>query len=101
MKEGYVYILTNQVRTVFYIGVTADLVTRMKDHRAGKGSEFCQKYNVKILIYYELLTDIMSAIRREKQLKKWKREWKIELIKKRNPEMKDLLAKKKKSLNQE
>ncbi len=93
MKEGFVYILTNQRRTVLYIGVTSDLVTRMKDHHIGRGSEFCRRYQVKILVYYELFLDIRSAIRREKQLKKWKREWKIELIKKRNPEMKDLLQK--------
>ena len=95
MKEGFVYILTNPGRTVLYIGVTSDLVTRMKDHSIGKGSEFCRRYQVKILVYYELLPDIMSAIRMEKQLKQWKRKWKLELIKKRNPEMKDLLQKEK------
>ncbi len=81
--------------------MTSDMVTRMKDHRAGKGSEFCRKYQVRILIYYEMFADIMSAIRREKKLKKWKREWKIALIRKRNPEMKDLLEKRKQSLTPE
>jgi putative endonuclease len=67
----------------------------MKVHSIGKGSKFCRRYNVRILVYYELFPNIMSAIRREKQLKKWRREWKLELIRKKNPQMKDLLQKEK------
>jgi putative endonuclease len=93
MKQSFVYILTNRHRTVFYIGVTANLENRMIWHRAGKGSIFCKKYNVNILIYYKIYLDINDAIQREKVLKKWNRIWKIELIKKRNPEMKDLSGK--------
>ena len=93
MKCGYVYILSNRTRTVFYTGVTSDLSRRMEEHRSGKGSTFCRVYHVRELLFYELHMDMISAIRREKQIKKWNREWKINLIKKRNPEMKDLLEK--------
>jgi len=90
MKGGFVYILTNKNNTVLYIGVTADLFRRMQYHRIGEGSLFCKRYNVKKLVYYEFHSTIMAAIRREKQLKEWKRAWKLELIFKKNPEMKDL-----------
>ena len=60
------------------------------EHKNGTGSAFCKKYNVNILVYYELYTNILEAIHREKQLKKWNREWKIALIKKKNPYLKDL-----------
>jgi putative endonuclease len=65
----------------------------MDYHRAGKGSKFCAKYNVKYLIYYETFTDIRDAIVRETRVKKWNRQWKIDLIRSKNPEMKDLLEK--------
>jgi putative endonuclease len=65
----------------------------MEAHKEGKGSVFCSKYNVRELIYYELFTDIRDAIRREKEIKGWRREKKLALILKRNPGMKDLLAK--------
>ena len=94
MKYNYVYILTNRIRYVFYIGVTSNLVQRMQEHKSLTGSKFCRKYHVDTLVYYELHIDINNAIRREKQIKKWNREWKIELIKKRNPELKDILEKK-------
>ena len=91
MKESFVYILTNQNRTIFYTGVTADLVNRIKFHLKGKGSVFCRKYNINILVYNEKFMDISDAIIREKQIKKYKKEWKMNLIHSRNPEMKDLL----------
>ncbi len=93
MRTSYVYILTNENRTVFYTGVTADLVSRMSYHRAGKGSKFCEKYNVKILVYYEIHLDIRDAIKRETQIKRWNRQWKIDLIKSKNPDLNDLLKK--------
>ena len=94
MKYSYVYILTNRTRSGFYIGITSDMVQRMQEHKSLAGSKFCRKYHVDTLVYYELHTDINGAIRREKQIKKWNREWKIELIKKKNPEFKDQLVKK-------
>ena len=91
MKSGYVYILSNYKRTVFYVGVTADLSDRMAYHRAGIGSKFCAKYKIKYLVYLEEYESIQDAILREKQLKRWRREWKIELIRKKNPSMKKLM----------
>jgi putative endonuclease len=91
MKVSYIYILSNENRTVFYTGITADLSKRILEHRAGKGSTFCRRYNVKQLVYFEMFIDINSAIAREKQIKNWKREWKINLIKSKNPEMIDLM----------
>jgi putative endonuclease len=93
MKESYIYILSNKNRTVFYTGVTGHLADRMKSHQEGIGSEFCRKYNVKELVYYELFLDINDAIHREKEIKGWRREKKLALIRKRNPEMKNLLEK--------
>lgn len=93
MKTSYVYIITNKNRTVFYTGVTADLTQRMKMHRAGKGSKFCAKYNVNVLVYYEIHLNINEAIQRETRIKRWNRQWKIDLILSKNPEMKDLLEK--------
>ena len=78
---------------MFYTGVTANLSRRMQKHKSGKGSSFCYRYNVSILVYYELHINILDAIRREKQIKKWNRDWKIELIRKKNPDMRDLSEK--------
>lgn len=87
---GYAYIVSNKYRTVLYIGVTSDLRTRSHEHKNREGSKFAAKHNCTDLVYYEFFDDIEAAIDREKQLKKWKRAWKDELIKKMNPEMKDL-----------
>jgi putative endonuclease len=85
-----VYILSNFARTVLYIGVTNNLERRVWEHRNGEGGVFTSKYKCHFLMYYEDYSDIRNAIAREKQLKNWKREWKIELIRKENPEMIDL-----------
>jgi putative endonuclease len=89
-KGGYVYIVSNKFRTVLYIGVTNNLNTRIYHHKEGEGSSFTKKYHCSDLIFFEFFESIEEAIQREKQLKKWKREWKIELIKKQNPKMLDL-----------
>ena len=73
-----------------YIGITSDLVKRVYEHKQGLVGGFIKKYNVHELVYHEQTGDVNSAIRREKQLKKWKRQWKIELIEKGNPEWRDL-----------
>src|SRR5262245_39995912 len=86
----FVYILSNYTRNVFYIGITNDIVRRVSEHREGVGSTFTSKYNCRFLMYFEEYTYVMKAIAREKQLKNWKREWKLELIRSVNPEMKDL-----------
>ena len=84
-----VYILSNFGRTVFYIGVTNNLWRRLLEHRNGEG-KFTSEYKCHDLMYYEDFSDIRNAIAREKQLKNWKREWKIKLIRESNPDLKDL-----------
>ncbi len=88
-KIGFVYIVSNKNRTTFYIGVTNNIVRRVGEHKGGK-SDFSKRYNLFELMYYEKITGIGKAISREKQLKNWHRDWKINLIKEMNPEMKDL-----------
>ncbi len=91
MKMGYVYILSNFTRTTFYIGVTTDLESRIVSHRNGTASQFTTKYKLYYLLYFEEFQSIQLAIAREKQLKRWHREWKINLIKTINPDFKDLM----------
>ncbi|WP_299555547.1 GIY-YIG nuclease family protein [Seonamhaeicola sp.] len=81
----WVYIITNKPNGVLYIGVTGGLDDRMERHVAGKGAFFAVKYKLKILVYYEEFQFIEDAIKREKQLKNWHRQWKINLIESVNP----------------
>lgn len=90
MKQGYFYIVSNFTRTTFYCGVTSNLRTRANQHKEGIGSKFTSKYGCKYLVYYETYPAILQAIRREKQVKNWHHVWKISLIKKMNPEIRDL-----------
>lgn len=94
MKRAYhnytVYILTNKPRGTLYIGVTGGLDDRMQRHKDGKGSRFTKKYNLTKLVYFEEFHYVNDAIAREKQLKRWHRQWKIDLIEKENPTWKDL-----------
>lgn len=91
MSKNYaVYILTNYNQTTFYIGVTGNLQKRIWEHKNKVVEGFTKKYNVDRLVYYELTEDVESALNREKQLKRWHRQWKINLIKEMNPEFKDL-----------
>ncbi len=92
-KSYYVYILTNFNDTTFYIGVTNNLTKRIYEHKNKLMKGFSNKYNLKKLVYFEETNDINSAIRREKQLKNWHREWKINLIKSKNPNFEDLFLK--------
>ena len=85
MKEYVVYILTNDNKTVLYVGVTDDLERRIREHREGRANSFTTRYKVTNLIYYEVYTDIRSAIAREKELKGWRREKKEWLIAQMNP----------------
>ncbi|MCG2612760.1 GIY-YIG nuclease family protein [Terrimonas sp. NA20] len=85
----FVYIMSNVTRSVLYTGVTNNLVSRVGQHRRGE-SEFTRRHKCKDLMYYEEYNDIDVAIHREKQLKRWRRQWKFELIRKVNPLMKDL-----------
>ena len=87
---GWTYIMTNKPRGIPYGGVAANLAQRVQQHREGKGSKFCARYNLKLLVLAEPHDTIDDAIRREKMLKEWKREWKVELIERSNPEWRDL-----------
>ncbi len=86
----YVYILASRKNGTLYIGVTDNLVKRVHEHKNKLIDGFTKKYCVHNLVYFEQINDIKSTIQREKQLKKWKRQWKINLIEKNNPEWKDL-----------
>ena len=90
MKTYYVYILTNQNRTVLYIGVTNNLQRRIGEHKAGTHKGFTQKYNVNQLVHFETYPDSNAAIAREKQLKSGSRQKKLDLINAGNPEWRDL-----------
>ena len=91
MKKTYaVYIMTNYSETSLYIGVTSNLPKRVWEHKNKVVEGFTEKYNVDKLVYFETTDSIESAIKREKQLKNWHREWKINLIKEMNPDFKDL-----------
>ncbi len=78
--ESFVYILASKRNGTLYIGVTSDLVKRIWEHKQNVGEGFTSRYDVHALVYFEMHGDMAEAIRREKQLKKWKRSWKIELI---------------------
>ena len=89
-KKYYVYILTNQNNKTLYIGVTKNIERRIYEHKNGLINGFSKKYKLKKLIYYEEFESIVEALTREKQLKNWHREWKINLVKEINPENSDL-----------
>lgn len=89
-KQYYVYIVTNKYNTVFYIGVTGNLQRRIYEHKRKSKDGFTSKYNLHKLIYAEMFSKPIEAIEREKQLKNWHREWKINLIKTSNPSFKEL-----------
>src|SRR5690606_4068235 len=91
-KFGYVYILSNKNRTVLYIGVTSNLESRILQHKAGKGSRFTAKYSITDLLYFENIQGMTAAISREKQLKRWHKKWKWNLIKESNTDLNDLAA---------
>ncbi len=86
----YIYILASQKNGTLYIGVTSNLIQRVHQHKTGAIEGFTKKYKVDLLVYYEETEDINSGIAREKNLKAWKRQWKIDLIEKNNPSWKDL-----------
>ncbi|SBV32493.1 Excinuclease ABC, C subunit-like protein [uncultured Sphingopyxis sp.] len=91
-RGGYVYIMTNKRGGVLYIGVTADIAARVFQHKTGQGSAFCRKYGLTMLVLAEEYPTIEEAIAREKAMKAWKRQWKIELIEASNPDWDDLAA---------
>ena len=92
MKQYYIYILSSKSKTL-YIWVTNNLVKRIYEHRYKLARWFTSLYNINRLIHYEIFNDINEAIKREKQLKKWKRSYKIDLINNFNPAWEDLYHK--------
>ena len=92
-KTYYVYILASERNGTLYIGVTSDLKKRIYEHRMDLVDGFTKKYRVHLLVYYESTFNVLSAIKKEKQLKKWKREWKMNLIERNNPQWNDLYYK--------
>ena len=89
-KQPCVYILASRRNGTLYVGVTSGLVRRRWGHRSNLIEGFTKKHNVHELVYYELHGDMIAAITREKQLKKWKRAWKLKLIEEKNPDWRDL-----------
>ena len=89
-RQPCVYILASQRNGTLYIGVTSDLRKRVWEHKNNLVEGFTRKYGVHRLVYYEIQGDMASAITREKQLKKWRRGWKLRLIEGRNPQWRDL-----------
>ncbi len=92
MRSYYVYILASQRNGTLYIGVTNDLIRRVYEHKHGVVDGFTKKYGVHRLVYVEETNDIGAAIEREKQLKWWKRKWKLQLIVRMNPNWDDLFG---------
>jgi putative endonuclease len=90
MNFTCVYIMANAPNGTLYVGVTSDLVRRVAEHRTGSLRGFTSQYGIKRLVYFESHDDINAAIAREKQLKKWRRDWKIDLIEQKNPHWDDL-----------
>jgi putative endonuclease len=86
----HVYILASRRYGTLYIGITSDLARRLEQHRSGAVSSFTRTYKVFRLVYVETFDDPVSAITREKQMKKWNRDWKIRLIEEKNPDWSDL-----------
>ena len=88
--QYFVYLLASKIRGTLYIGVTNDLQRRVYEHKKAKINGFTKKYAVNKLVYFETFQDINEAIKREKNVKKWKREWKIKLIETTNKKWEDL-----------
>jgi putative endonuclease len=86
----WVYVLASRLGGTLYIGVTNDLVRRIYEHRTKHAAGFTERYGIHLLVYFEKHSGIEAAIRREKQLKKWNRAWKIRLIERFNPNWDDL-----------
>ena len=90
IKQPAVYILASARNGTLYTGVTSDLIKRIWEHKNNLVDGFTKQYNVHNLVWFELLENMSSAIEREKNIKEWKRDWKLKLIEKNNPDWRDL-----------
>jgi putative endonuclease len=88
-RGGWVYIMADRYRGTMYVGITAHLSARVRQHRCGDGSDFCARYGLKRLVWAERVDDIVAGIEHEKRLKRWRRAWKFDLIERGNPEWRD------------
>jgi putative endonuclease len=88
----YVYMMASKKNGVLYVGVTSDLVRRVYEHKTSPVKSFTSRYNIGMLVWFEVYDDPLTAITREKELKKWRRAWKVALIEAGNPEWHDLYA---------
>lgn len=92
MQEYYVYILASGKNGTLYVGMAEDIAKRVVRHKGRQGNEFTAKYDVLKLVYYEKHKSLEEAVKREKQLKKWNRRWKIRIIEQLNPKWEDLFS---------
>lgn len=89
-RGGWVYIMADHYRGTMYVGVTAHLAARILQHRDGTGSDFCARYGLARLVWAERGDTIEACIEHEKRIKRWRREWKFELIERSNPDWTDV-----------
>ena len=89
-KHGFVYLMASKPNGTLYLGVTSDLIARCYQHRNGQVEGFSKRYGCRLLVWYEAYDDLQEARLRELQMKKWKRAWKVRLIREQNPEWRDL-----------
>ena len=89
-RGGWVYIMADRYRGTMYVGVTAHLASRIHQHRSGDGSDFCARYGLVRLVWAERGDDIVGCIEHEKRLKRWRRQWKFDLIERGNPDWQDM-----------
>ena len=90
IHQYFVYMMTNHKKDTLYTGITNDLYRRVFEHKVGQYEGFTKRYGLKKLVYYEAYQFVMDAIQREKRIKNWRRQWKIDLIEKENPDWIDL-----------
>ena len=90
MQSYYVYIMASKRNGTLYTGITSDLIKRVYQHKSGETTGFTSKYKVSRLVYYEIHIDVREAIKREKNIQSWKRNWKLRLIEEKNPNWNDL-----------
>jgi len=89
-KGGWVYIMADRYRGTIYVGVSSDLAARIQQHRSGIGSDFCARYGLNRLVWAEWGDDILTCIEHEKRVKRWRRQWKFDLIERGNPDWRDM-----------